>query len=1069
MSDAKRLDQWDLGPLDLGVDNFNEDISAEPSLTSESFNVSSGIHRGLGPRYGFSTIPGHADNESMSGSREPGLRASEGSPSTGLKARLKFYGVVPLSIGPKATPSARIDAYAWVLTNVNTAVEYVTCCLGTTTSDVSAYIYDGLSRGNIDSVTSGNHDSFLFEAIAPRGSNKGDVLTAYLALGSQKYYACVTTLSVSGQQVPMRWYVGEAITTGDSTHAPDIACHRVTNVETAPNSVSNINTGVPNQFNLQNYSKKRRFLGIYTITVDGTFNTQYTVTVDPDSTYFLADVGGDNTRNLNIDGITATALVAGTPSNTKAALVDDPECVQDTSYRAVLSAAGGKAYCWLFQDAYACTISSQAIHRQQMVDLTSNAYEPLTIPPESSSYYYLEDTRKKACPFSYWPSFVRGTQMTTHPTGVSNFATLGGANTGVLRANTVYEFTYAVYNKRLGFETNVNPNPVKVQIGADDYNSILLFNSAGSPGGKTTIYEYQAQLQLAILPFLFHGITPTGLSYTGCKNFLNFYQYRFYYRREGTFEWIPALTIDAANFWFFPHLKVSACTGALSGLPGGQPGGFSDYSTLPKDTYNCVVSYKDRAWWFSEKAICFSLRNNIFAYAGRNSISAPAGKFLGGTVHNYPGQAQQSSRLIIWSSTGAYVARFTGVREVRSVQVSADTGGEFPVDGSDLVVDPWTSDTAFSYRAAVVAEGILFFWGPQGFRRDDGRDTPTRIGAELEPDLKTYYDPNKTDEIFGVFNEDAREIIWFYPPRTSDGYATHALVYNLVDRVFTPYKFVGKIDSAAALDIKSAIRTAGKRVVTAVRETAVAVTQRGYFFDVRNRAGDMRPNNDMVVKQISTVGGVRRMTLAAGYDAANLASIVAGDLITIHQAYDYYSSLSPTVPDMKVLVTAVGAGTIDFELPTGGLINDGSPTYDSYFPIWHEAANGGLGLNGFAYAMELNYWAPGGLGYGALWQYIYFLAKFNEWPAPEPTTFELDYKTPVSPGYLDTPDVIEMEENTDGHFQRMWRMQLGNENTQGNALRLKVSGVHNGQEWVLQFIKLFAAQLDANYLKTFEA
>jgi len=57
----------------------------------------------------------------------------------------------------------------------------------------------------------------------------------------------------------------------------------------------------------------------------------------------------------------------------------------------------------------------------------------------------------------------------------------------------------------------------------------------------------------------------------------------------------------------------------------------------------------------------------------------------------------------------------------------------FPVDGTDFRVDTWTSITAFSYRSAVVADGILYYWGFTGVYRDVGNEIPEKISYNLEP------------------------------------------------------------------------------------------------------------------------------------------------------------------------------------------------------------------------------------------------------------------------------------------------------------------------------------------------
>ncbi len=1053
------------GAMDKGLQIRTVDFSADLGYDFDTYNVTHGIYVGTGPRYGFSTIPGMGDNETISGTRYPGLRAAEGSPAAGFSARLKVLGVLPISLGTNTTPSTKINAYLWILTRTGESIDM---CVSSVTTDISPYIYDGFAQAS-DSVSSTLYtQNFFAEAIPAQAASRSATLTKALAYTSGKYYAASTIMSVTGADVPMRWYFGEAKTAGDATHSPDIALMKCTTVNGPANTTVTINCGVPSFFNLQNYPAKERSLNVYTVTVRGAANTQYFVLVNPSSALFGKDVTGTNATVLDIDGVAVQDTpVAGTPANTVAALVEDAAGTHNTSYKAAL-VASGKPFCTIFQDSY----SASTIHKQQWIDLTSNSYEP----PLLNTYTYIEEgVRKQSC-FSFWPEFIRGTAMTDFG-GINWQTQLGGANTGILRKNTVYEFTYSIYNKRLGFETNVG-SPVKFSTGpTNDFVSLNLFYKAGSaaPVGTTNMYSGSYGLNSAIdnsfMPFSFSNFTLAASTskYTGTLNYMNFTQYRFYYRQEGTFEWLPALVMDAAQFWFYNTATIAACTGPISALPGGQPGAFNDYSLLPQDSYNCVLNYKDRAWWFSEKAINFSPRNNVFAYPGRNSINAAGGSFRGGIVHNYPGQAQQSSRLVIFGSDTTYVARFTGLPAQTQVQISADNSATLNVDGSDLVIDPWTSVTAFSYRAASVADGILYWWGPQGIYRDDGVNTPTKIsGDDLEPDIFTLYDPNKIDEIHAFYDEQTKDITWFYPPKTADSsFPTYSLVFNTASGAFLRGKFRGQVDWVSGLNVQTNIPTAGKRSVAGVRETAVTTIQRAYYFDLRNRSGDMKPNNDLIVKQISTVGALRRLTLAAGFDAANVATIVAGDEIALQQTYDYYNSLSPTVTNDIAVVSAVnsGAGTIDIVLPSDAILNDGSAAYSQYFPIWHKAANGN-GLNGMPWKATTFYWSPAGINGYFYWLYTYLFFKFTQWKSATPQTLSLAYKSPTSPSLV--TDTVTLIDNSDGNSQRYHRNQIGNENMEGQAIQYVLSGIHIGNEWVLQLLEAHNSAIVGDTLMTFE-
>jgi hypothetical protein len=1062
------IQKFSAGTMDKTIEVQKMQLLGELLLDSDSYNLTAGIQQGLGPRYGLSPIPGQADAEVISGTRMPGLRAAEGVPAAGYSNRLKVLAILPMSLGKSSAPSTKVGTYLFVVTRTG---ETIDTPLASLTTDISANIYDGLPFPVTDLNSTTYYPYFTSEAIPSQAGSRAVPFASAYAYTSGKYYASATIMSVSGADVPLRWYVGGAATKGDATHAPDLILQKAGDIP-GPNpfTLVPINLGIPSEYNLQNYNQKTRSLNIFTIrdasggaANAGEFNTQYTMKFNPSATTMQANGIGDSVRSLNIDEIVVTSTpVAGDPTKTVGALVEDPECRHNTSYKAALIASD-KATAVIFQDSY----SAEANHPQQWVDLTQLSYNP---PVFNSGY--VEDTRIKQSPFTAWPAFIRGTAMTDYGGATAAYPTLGAANTGVLRSNTVYEFTYAVYNKRLNFETNVCPKPVKFQVGATDFASLVLFNTAGSGGIRNTLYATMIDTANFLIPFDFSNFTATGLGgepYISTMKFLNFYQYKFYYRQEGTSSWLPALVMDAAQWWFFPHIKISACTGAIASLPGGEPGAFNDYSNLSPAKYTCAVSYKDRAWWFSEKSVNFSLRNNIFAYPGRNSINAASGSFRGGIVHNYPGQAEQSSRLIIFGSNETYVARFSGVREQANVQVSADSSGVFDIDGSDLVIDPWTSVTAFSYRSAVVADGILFWWGPQGVYRDDGVATPTKVSGLLEPEIFQYYDPNKTDEVCANYNAKTKEITWFYPPKsTSDGNYTRTLVYNTDSGIWGRGQMTFKVDWAQNLTIDSNIPTAGNRVIAGVRLTDATTVQRAYFFDERNRAGDMCPTKDWMVKTITTPSvGVRRLTLAAGYDAANFATIAVGDSIAIQQELDYTSSTLSN--DFVATVAAIntGAGTLDITLPTGAVLTNASLAYSTFFPFW-QSTPAGVGLNGFLYQLKSNYWAPAGVNGYFFWLYCYLLFKVRMWFGTAGRGVTLSYRTPTALALIS--DTLTLSDNSDGNFQVYHPLRPGNDNHEGQAIRFVLSGVHLGHEWVLQYLESHARSIefDGDPLKRFE-
>ncbi len=643
-----------------------------------------------------------------------------------------------------------------------------------------------------------------------------------------------------------------------------------------------------------------------------------------------------------------------------------------------------------------------------------------------------------------------------------------GAGTGVLRKATTYEFTYSLYNKRLNYESNVGI-PVKFNTGANDFVGLQLWNAAAGGGNETQYFHWRNTAPAGHwMPFYFGSFQDNLTKWYPPNLATNFCEYRFYYRQLGTFEWLPAGNVDAAQFWFDGFLALNVCLGPVAATPGGQPGGFNDYSPLPADNYNCVVQYKNRFFWFSDKACVFSLANNIFAYAGRNSISASTGKFLGGIVHNYPGQAEQSSRLIIFGTDGNYVARFTGLYQQTQVQVSADTSATFNIEGSDLVIDPWTNVTAFSYRTAAIANGILYYWGPQGIYRDDGVATPTKISPDLEPYIFTLYDPNDTQNIHAHYDDLTKEITWFYRPKTADSAATHTLVYNVLTEKFIPGSSTAKIDWTQSLNVESNMGTAGKRTLIGSRASGAATVQRSYFFDNRNRSGDMYPTTDWLIKSVTTpVAGSRRLTLAGGYNATNFAAISIGDYLALQQAPEYSNGFS--CDDMIAKITAVntGSGYVDILLPTGATMAASlTPTFDKYFPFWQRTPTA-VGQNGIPYVIQTTYWTPTGINGYYWWLYWYLLAKMRLWATDVDIGWQLAFRGPTALDFITDPTVFQ--DNSDGNFQLYHPLRRGNDNMEGQGLKLKLSDAHIGHEWVLQYMEIHGTPYtDGDILKQFE-
>jgi hypothetical protein len=428
----------------------------------------------------------------------------------------------------------------------------------------------------------------------------------------------------------------------------------------------------------------------------------------------------------------------------------------------------------------------------------------------------------------------------------------------------------------------------------------------------------------------------------------------------------------------------------------------------------------------------------------------------------------------MYTDKQVFVGRFSGRKLTSVVRVSSESVGEFEVDGSDFEVDYLTDLTAYSHRAAVVADGVLYWWGPKGVVQDNGINTPRAISDDLKPWINNLVHNQKTDEVHAVYNGNTKEIIWFYPPVSDETYLTHALVLNVKTGNFRNFKFKGKIDAAQNLRIENddtPEALGGDRVIVIMREDEDATVQRPYFFDEKCASGDMYPTTEMMVKEISTPStGVRRLTLATGYDATLFGTVTVGDYIAINQGLPYATTLTDA-DDMIAQIAAKGSGTIDITLPTGGAL-DSSATlaYNTYMPIWHRAAAGN-GIHGFPWVARTRFYEPNGPNYFYLWLWVLLRMRVTAWPSP--TNFfdlSMGYRTPMTAGGNGAfiSDTIDVVDNTTGHATIYHALRVGEGNTQGTALQLDFSGIHIGNQWVIEYLEMQARLQQGNLLKIFE-
>lgn len=1098
---ANSLDKFPAVLGESGINTQDSDFTAELELTGETKNMTSGIHQGLGPRFGMSPIPAHSNKDTQeilsSSSNLRGLRASEetGDELKYFVERRKFLGVIPIAIGSYDDLTLKGNMFLWLLTDkedgTTESLSGVANCtwfdpsLGNNTYTYQFDMGYGFANNmwaQMDDATYTGLVGWLSPLISRVAAPNSGSLTAqewtrqFLKFDESLYHVSSAVIAVSGNKWQQEWYYGKAITQGSASTAPTTNfLYRDTNTVYP--------MGISPSWNQRDYKKNNRDLTFWAIAGPGfQLMRKYVYSSYPvDETTFIEDFNQDlSTANYSLNGVASVEIpndrgAAYNAGLVESCLMNDPEGFCDSSYRMVLI-AGKKPYGLIMQD-WQRDVEGKNV---QIAPLTDRLHKPKTRTTNAFPFVgpveYTENGVQKSTCFTNWPAFSAGTALASVPytgtapnwTNVTQHVMLGPANSGILRANTVYEFTYSVFDKQFGTETNVG-EPAKFQTGSADFVALSLYRDARNGSGKWEQYLPAASgggLPISEQNWLIFG------SSTENPVWANYLDIRFYYRELGTYDWLPALFIPLTALLYYPdHQVLYACQGDVAGVPGGQPGGFNDYSFLPEDQYDCVVNYRGYAFWFSKTNAVYSLRNNPFAYPLRNSTIAPTGGFKGAIVHTYRGQSEQESRLIIFGGKETYIGKFTGQPLKMPVVVSPGNIAEFDLQGSDFNVETWTSITSFSYRSAVIADGDLFWWGPEGIFKDNGVSNPLRISQDLEPDLFDYYDQSLTDEIFAVYDDRAKEIHWFYPP-VDDNTVTHVIIYDIESGQFFRNEFDCKIDWATRIATNNPTvtqKTNTTRTVLGVRENSSATIQRGVFYDYLNRAGDYAPTKELLVKAVASGSSSSQkvLTLDSGIDASILGTIVANDYITFQQVEKYTTS---TANDFiaKVVSVDTAAKTITVNLPDGAVLpNLVSLAQKFCFPVWHAGANGlTQGLNGIPWTLETKYWGPKGPNYFGIWQWLYLFCKYKAWPKIDPAYLNIAYRTPSGGDYI--TDRSTFVDNSDSNFQLFHALRQGFLNNQGQAIKFKLSGIHIGEEWVLQYLELQGEGELGNVLKMYQ-
>jgi len=1045
--------------------NFNIDLVQ----SSNSYNTTAGIQSGQAPRYGMAPIPGHSNTDGANTS-PVGLMQSESNTGTHrFKNRNRVLGLVPVTLGTWSDISSKKVHYVWIVADTNNRINFVFG--GSYTGGLYRHDND-VASGLIPAVQDLysaplSHLDPLVQRFPLRDSTSLTDLNNFLSVSSSLYSCSITSLTVSGKDVPMQWVAGRALSTANSntTALPNF---------TKPDSAVSNNhfMGLPSFFNTRNFRDSVRQMSFYNLDENGSLVRQYNYTVSPQSSTFASAFNQDNTApNITSaigsgTGVPRLDAAAPTYTDIETVLYNDSQSTVNSGYTAI-AAAPGKAVMAIVQD-WQRNHDGTLI---QYIDPCNPVFVPITRQTltEGGAANYTENEIEKATCWAVWPDYVDGTPLAKDSAAARDgivHVTLGEADTGVLRQNTTYEIAFSIYDKQINLESNVG-QPAKFQTDADDFVRISLFRDE-----KSTDY-------LQKNAFGYAGNIPFPLSFNadGSPNNtpLNYLEYRVYYRELGSFEWLPALQIDAAKYWYYPsHLELWACEGAIASLPGGQPGAFNDYSPLPKDVYTDVKVFQGRLFWLSAQSLVFSDRNNLFSYALRNSVTCPNGEFRGMIIHYFFGETVQTGNIVVFGSKETYIGTFTGNKISSPIQVSPDTIASFDLDGSDFVLSAKTTVTAFSSKSAIVAEGELYFWGPTGVYFDNGIGIPKKISVDLEPDIFSLYDPNKTEDITCQYLEETKEIVWFYQKKNSTTGKSSGLVYNTISEQFFYMEFDSKIDWAlkVPIDRSSSDRgTNGTRSLIGLRKDASATIQRSVFFDYRNRAGDFAPGNEFMVKQVSEpVDGTLRFYLAGGYNQTSYNNIAVGSKLCVQQGTDYSGEAG--IADIFTQISAKG-GTfpnnyIEVVLPneltsyfTGLLVPS------RYFPIY-ESVN-----NGISYIWESNFWVADGVKNFYRFLFSHLLFKLNLLPSSNNIppnqglqTIEFSYKTPISKEFVS--NTLTLSDNSAGNYQVYTQMRQDNQAAEGQGVRLRLSGVHLGTEWVLQYVGVDSLLLEGDNLQYFE-
>lgn len=1048
------------GAMDKGISLFASAIDVNLSWASEVFNVTSGIRQGVGPRYGISPLPGQVSLIAPATNTWNNLTYSEGSAGTGLKYRQKIYGIYYSAtlgcfyavVGVFRDGKLSFDVVFTGRQNPNNPSFVET---------LATFAAGWSESGYGDRATTGTPPSaYRIAEYLPwqKSPLYRTVFQDYFTAPDGNYLNSAF-FNITGKNIQYNWQLGTVVTAPTATATPSVSFGVTT---LAVSGSADIRLGLSTRFNVleQRVKEAPRVIKYFCLTNNGypldmRYETQIT-DASLNSSLGMGDTGA--MYSVVSSNVTRTGGNT-TYANAAKVLVYDSG-MTTSSKRDVVMLCGEVPLAVVFQEG----VYNPTGLVPRYFDLTSTAAIPREIgimtPQEDGG----SSDRKTAL-------------LAKDRNDVLGLNTSESSRGGIFEWQVPYDIGVSYYNKLLDYESNVVYIANIYATKPDDY-------SLDNFSLEITDHDYlenmwqEYQTDDMAFPFDFSAASTKSTYPEGQGLFLNDFSYRFYYREAGIGEWLPLEEYDASQLWFYPAMSPEFTTGVplLGKTPtarttGGAANAFQDYSLLPKLPYFQVVNYNQRAFWFEPGSFRFSSSTHEFHYPTRNIVSAATGDWRGALPFMRQNDIAAQSVLIVFSEKATYLAQFTGNLATQVVRVSANSVGEFTVDGSDFTLDVLTDLTAFSYRSAVLAEGEAYWWGPQGIVLFTGRGAPEVISVPLESDndAETIYNlpnPSTYDKIHAVYSPLTSEVIWFYTPATPDpDFPTHYLCFNTQSRQYMRGKLPCEVDHAQNVEIGGnnyAPKSEGSRLMLYGRTNSVATTQSALLFDKKNPMADMGPGKELLVGAISApTTDTRRLTLASGSVGIAASNIEAGDYILVQNVANY----APALTSANTFIARVagvnnGSAYIDITLPEGAALETTFTASSlTAFPIYHRKPLT-RGLHGVPWVVSTNFWLPNGLVNSYVWEYLHFLFKYVGIPQPtdpfDPlygvlARLTFQNRTLVCDG--PSTSILKLKNNSSDHCQIHHRVKNENRSANGQALAMRFSGIAFGDPWTLEYLE----------------